>query len=187
VKVERTTLPGVIIVTPVVHSDERGTFRETWQRERYAQSGLPGQWVQDNVSVLRRGVVRGLHFQFPEPQGKLVTVLRGAIFDVAVDVRAGSPSFGKHVAVTLSAADGRQLWVPEGFAHGFAALEDDTTVLYKTTRPFRPNGDRTIRWNDPTLGIAWPVPAPLLSAKDADALPLASFTPDELPQYERGR
>jgi dTDP-4-dehydrorhamnose 3,5-epimerase len=183
VKVEQTTLPGVMILTPVAHTDDRGTFREAWNRVRYEQVGLPVDWVQDNLSVSHRGVVRGLHYQFPEPQGKLLTVLRGEIFDVAVDIRVGSPFFGKHVALTLSASNGRQLWIPEGFAHGFAALDDDTTVLYKTTRPYHQAGDRTIRWDDPAIGIDWPVSAPVLSAKDAIARPLAEFTPDELPPY----
>lgn len=184
-KVEETALPGVVIITPVVHTDARGWFRESWQRERYAEAGLPGDWVQDNVSVSRKGVLRGLHFQHPRPQGKLVTVLRGEIMDVAVDVRTGSPHFGRHVAVALSSDNGRQLWVPEGFAHGFVVLSAEALVHYKVTQPYQAGGDRTIAWDDPDIGIEWPVSAPVLSAKDADARRLADFDLTELPAYER--
>jgi dTDP-4-dehydrorhamnose 3,5-epimerase len=184
VKVEHTSLPGVIVITPVVHTDPRGAFRESWQRERYAHAGLPAEWVQDNVSVSHRRVLRGLHFQYPRPQGKLVTVLHGEILDVAVDVRRGSPAFGRHVAVTLSASNGRQLWVPEGFAHGFVALADHTMVHYKVTQPYHPGGDRTIQWDDPEIGIAWRTTNPLMSAKDAAARRLSDFAPEELPPYE---
>jgi dTDP-4-dehydrorhamnose 3,5-epimerase len=185
VKVEQTAIPGVAIVTPAVHVDARGSFRECWQRERYAEAGLPADWAQDNVSISRRGVLRGLHFQLPQPQGKLVTVLRGEIMDVAVDVRAGSPHFGRHVAATLSSSNGRQLWIPEGFAHGFIVLSDEALVHYKVTQPYEPGGDRTIAWDDPDIGIRWPISAPTLSAKDADARRLADFAQSELPSYER--
>lgn len=184
-KVETTTLPGVIIVTPVVHTDERGAFRECWQRARYAEAGLPDEWVQDNVSLSRRGVLRGLHFQQPAPQGKLVTALRGDILDVAVDVRRASPHFGRHVAVRLSSENARQLWIPEGFAHGFVVLSDEALVHYKVTTPYFPGGDRTIAWDDPDIGIDWPVSQPIMSAKDAAARRLADFVPDELPSYGR--
>jgi dTDP-4-dehydrorhamnose 3,5-epimerase len=183
VKVERTTLPGVAIITPVVHTDVRGSFREAWHRDRYAEAGLPATWAQDNVSLSHGGVLRGLHYQHPTPQGKLVTVLRGEIMDVAVDVRVGSPAFGKFVAVTLSAANGRQLWIPEGFAHGFVVLSDEALVHYKVSQPYHPGGDRTIAWNDPAIGIQWPVSQPLMSAKDVDGRLLADFAPDELPRY----
>lgn len=182
-KVERTSIPGVMIITPVVHTDVRGSFRESWHRERYADAGLPTGWVQDNVSSSHRGVLRGLHFQHPHPQGKLVTVMRGEIMDVAVDVRVGSPTFGRFVAVDLSADNRRQLWIPEGFAHGFVVLSDEALVHYKVTQPYRPGGDRTIAWNDPHIGIDWPVSQPILSAKDADARRLADFAPGELPGY----
>lgn len=185
--VEHTELPGVVIITPVVHTDDRGSFRESWQRERYANAGLPCDFVQDNVSISRRGVLRGLHFQHPQPQGKLVTVLRGEIMDVAVDVRRGSPMFGHHVAVTLSNANDRQLWIPEGFAHGFMVLSDEALVHYKVTQPYHPGGDRTIAWNDPDIGIPWPSADPRMSAKDARGLRLADFATDELPVYERAR
>ncbi len=183
-KVEQTALSGVVIVTPVVHSDNRGSFRESWQRERYAAAGLPREFVQDNVSISRRGVLRGLHFQHPRPQGKLVTVLRGEILDVAVDVRRGSPTFGRHVAVTLSNVNERQLWIPEGFAHGFVVLSEHALVHYKVTQPYHPGGDRTIAWNDPDIGIAWPPSEPVMSAKDAEGRRLAELGPDELPPYD---
>jgi dTDP-4-dehydrorhamnose 3,5-epimerase len=183
VKVEQTTLPGVVIITPVVHADLRGSFRESWQRERYADAGLPVEWVQDNVSVSHRGVLRGMHFQHPQPQGKLVTVLRGGILDVAADVRAGSPTFGRFVAAELTSDNGRQLWIPEGFAHGFIVLSNEALVHYKVTKPYHAGGDRTIAWDDPDLGIEWPVAEPILSAKDANARRLAEFAPDELPSY----
>lgn len=185
-KVEPTSLPGVLVITPVVHSDARGSFRESWQRQRYADAGLPTDWVQDNVSRSRRGVLRGLHFQHPRPQGKLVTVLRGEILDVAVDVRAGSPTFGRFVAAELSSDNGRQLWIPEGFAHGFAVLSDEALVHYKVSQPYEPDGDRTIAWNDPDIRIEWPITEPILSAKDAAARRLADFAPDELPRYSPG-
>jgi dTDP-4-dehydrorhamnose 3,5-epimerase len=184
VKVERTTLPGVVIITPIVHTDNRGSFREAWQCERYADAGLPREWVQDNISTSHRGVLRGLHYQHPQPQGKLVTVLRGEIMDVAVDVRAGSPTFGTFVAVSLSSANGRQLWIPEGFAHGFVVLSDEAMVHYKVTQPYHPGGDRTIAWNDPDIGIDWPVMNPIISTKDAGGRRLADFATDELPRYE---
>ena len=182
-KVERTTLPGVVIITPVVHTDARGAFREAWQRERYAEAGLPGEWAQDNVSTSHKGVLRGLHYQHPRPQGKLVTVLRGEVLDVAVDVRAGSPAFGNFVAVMLSSGNGRQMWIPEGFAHGFVALSEEALVHYKVSQPYNPGGDRTIAWNDPDIGIEWPVSNPILSAKDVGGRRLADFAPDELPRY----
>lgn len=183
---EPTALPGVVIITPVVHADHRGSFRESWQRERYAAAGLPRDFVQDNVSISRRKVLRGLHFQHPQPQGKLVSVLRGEIMDVAVDVRRGSPNFGQHVAVTLSNVNERQLWIPEGFAHGFVVLSDEALVHYKVTQPYHAGGDRTVAWNDPAIGISWPVSDPVMSAKDVEGRPLADFTPDELPPYRRG-
>lgn len=186
-KVEATTLPEVLCITPVLRADARGVFRESWHLERYAEAGLPTRWVQDNVSTSRRGVLRGLHFQHPDPQGKLVSVLHGEILDVAVDVRVGSPRFGRWASVALSAANGRQLWIPAGFAHGFAALSDEAVVSYKCTEYYRPEGDRTIVWNDPAIGVEWPHGEPLLSAKDAAARPLAGYSPAELPAYGPGR
>ena len=186
-KVERTSLSGVSIITPEVHTDDRGSFRESWQRSRYGDAGLPTEWWQDNVSISRRGVLRGLHFQHPNPQGKLVTVLRGEILDVAVDVRAGSPDFGRFVTATLSGENGRQLWVPEGFAHGFQVLSEEAIVHYKVTRPYDPAADRTIAWNDPAIGIEWRGAKPILSRKDAAGRRLGEFAPDELPAYRPER
>jgi len=183
VNVERTSIPGVLVITPEVHHDVRGSFRESWQRDRYADLGLPDGWVQDNVSISHRGVLRGLHFQHPRPQGKLVMVLRGEVMDVAVDVRVGSPTFGCFDVVTLSSENGRQLWIPEGFAHGFLVLSDEAIVLYKVSQPYDPAGDRTVAWNDADIGIDWPVTTPVLSAKDREGRRLADFPPGELPQY----
>jgi dTDP-4-dehydrorhamnose 3,5-epimerase len=183
VKVEPTSLPEVLVISPVVRADARGRFHESWQLERYAEAGLPARWVQDNVSVSRRDVLRGLHFQHPSAQGKLVAVLRGEILDVAVDIRVGSPRFGRSVTVALSATDARQLWVPEGFAHGFLALTDDAVVSYKCTEYYRPEEERTVAWDDPALGIEWPSARPLLSAKDAAGRRLADFDRGELPAY----
>lgn len=182
-KVEPTVLPEVLCITPVVRADARGSFRESWHLDRYADAGLPTRWAQDNISISKRGVLRGLHFQHPCPQGKLISVLRGEIFDVAVDVRVGSPRFGRWTSVTLSDANGHQLWIPPGFAHGFAALSGDALVSYKCTEFYRPDGDRTIAWDDPAIGVEWPIGDPLLSPKDAAGRPLAEFSPAELPSY----
>ncbi|WP_375402029.1 dTDP-4-dehydrorhamnose 3,5-epimerase [uncultured Sphingomonas sp.] len=173
--VVETDLPGVVVIEPRVFGDERGFFFESWNREAFADQGLPTNFVQDNHSRSQRGVLRGLHFQNPEPQGKLVRVAAGAVFDVAVDLRRSSPHFGRWTGVELSAANKRMLWVPEGFAHGFLCLQDDTDFLYKCTAPYRPQHDHSLRWDDPAIGIDWPLDgmAPSLSAKDAAAGPLA--------------
>jgi dTDP-4-dehydrorhamnose 3,5-epimerase len=183
-----TSLPGVVIVEPAVFADERGWFMESWQQPKFdaalRELGLPvpRPFVQDNHSCSARAVLRGLHYQLPpHPQGKLVRVTQGAAFDVAVDIRRGSPSFGQWTGVTLSAANRRQLWIPEGFAHGFLALEDDTHFLYKTTDVYARDCERAIRWNDPALAIDWPLDGllPRLAAKDAEAPLLADA---ELPR-----
>ena len=179
-----TTLPGVIIVEPAVFGDDRGWFYESYNQARFdaalAAMDLPAPrpFVQDNHSYSQAGVLRGLHYQLPpHAQGKLVRVVQGRAFDVAVDIRAGSPAFGQWVGVELTAANRRQLWVPEGFAHGFMALEDNTHFLYKTTDSYAKDCERSIRWDDPAIGIKWPLPAgmtlPLLAPKDATALLLA--------------
>jgi dTDP-4-dehydrorhamnose 3,5-epimerase len=167
--VTRTPLPGVLLIEPKVFADERGFFLETWNAARYAEAGLPAAFVQDNHSRSKRGVLRGLHYQQPNPQGKLVRCSRGAIFDVAVDIRVGSPSFGKWFGVELSEENKRMLWVPEGFAHGFCALTDRADVLYKCTALYDGAADRSILWNDPDIGIEWPIANPQLSPKDAAA------------------
>ena len=178
-----TTLPGVVIVEPAVFGDERGWFYESFNEPRFhaALAGLglpaPRRFVQDNHSSSKTGVLRGLHYQLPpHAQGKLVRVTQGAAFDVAVDIRKGSPTFGQWVGVALSADNKRQLWVPEGFAHGFVALQDDTHFLYKTTDVYAKDCERSIRWDDSHIAIAWPLPggmAPLVAPKDTAAPLLA--------------
>jgi dTDP-4-dehydrorhamnose 3,5-epimerase len=180
-----TALPGVVVLECEAREDERGWFMESYSERDFRAAlgslGLPAPrpFVQDNHSCSRKGVLRGLHYQLPPaPQGKLVRVARGTVFDVAVDVRCGSPTFGRWHGVELSASNRRQLWIPEGFAHGFVALEDDTHVLYKCTGFHAPECERAIAWNDAAVGIAWPElgGAPLLSAKDAAAPPLSRAT-----------
>lgn len=177
------TLPDVVIVEPAVFADDRGWFMESFNAPRFAQAleaiGLPAprEFVQDNHSASKAGVLRGLHYQLPpHAQGKLVRVVRGAAFDVAVDIRRGSPTFGRWAGVELTEANRRQLWIPEGFAHGFIALEDDTHFLYKTTDVYAKDCERSIAWNDPAIGIEWPRPGgePLLAPKDAAAPRLAA-------------
>ena len=180
-KVERTALPGVLILEPKVFGDARGFFMETWNRSRYAEAGLPGEFVQDNVSYSRHGVLRGLHYQSPRAQGKLVHVLEGEVFDVAVDVRVGSPTFGRWAGATLSARNRRQLWIPPGFAHGFCVTGETALFCYKCTELYAPEHEGSILWNDPAIGIAWPLEHPTLSAKDAAAPPLAAVSPARLP------
>lgn len=170
-----TKLPGVLIIEPRVFGDARGFFMETWNAGAFAAAGLDLTFVQDNHSRSQKGVLRGLHFQNPGPQGKLVRVANGAVFDVAVDLRASSPTFGKWVGVELSAANKRMFWVPEGFAHGFLTLEDDTDFLYKCTAPYAPQSEFTLAWDDPVVGIEWPDIGgdPIISDKDARGLALA--------------
>ena len=170
-----TAIPDVVVIEPRVFRDERGFFLETFQAQRYAAAGIAGPMVQDNHSGSRRGVLRGLHYQVRCPQGKLVSVAVGEVFDVAVDLRRSSPTFGRWVGVTLSAENRRQLWVPPGFAHGFYATAEWAEVSYKVTDFYNPEQERTLLWNDPRVGVAWPLDGgpPLLSAKDARGLPLA--------------
>jgi dTDP-4-dehydrorhamnose 3,5-epimerase len=169
VKVHETALPGVLLLEPQRFGDDRGFFMETFHARRYAEAGISGTFVQDNFSRSAKGTVRGLHFQEPNAQGKLVQVLAGAVYDVAVDVRRGSPTFGRWVGVELSAENRRQLWVPPGFAHGFCVLSESADFFYKCTDFYSPSTERSIAWNDPELAIPWPVSAPLLSPKDAAA------------------
>jgi dTDP-4-dehydrorhamnose 3,5-epimerase len=182
--VVETKLPGVLIVEPKVFGDERGFFMETWREERYEEAGIPGHFVQDNLSFSRRGVLRGLHFQNPDQQGKLVYVLEGEVYDVAVDIRAGSPTFGEWVAVTLSSENKRQFYVPEGFAHGFLVTSDAALFAYKCTARYNAEAEASVLWNDPEIGVEWPVEAPVLSDKDRTAPPLAEMSPERLPVYE---
>ncbi|MBA4042814.1 MAG: dTDP-4-dehydrorhamnose 3,5-epimerase [Erythrobacter sp.] len=170
-----TAIEGVLIIEPRVFGDERGFFMETWNAATFAAAGLDLAFVQDNHSRSQKGVLRGLHFQNPGPQGKLVRVTNGAVFDVAVDLRRSSPTFGQWVGVELSAVNKRMFWVPEGFAHGFLTLEPDTDFLYKCTAPYAPHSEHTLAWNDPAVGIEWPLDGfePALSAKDAVGVCLA--------------
>jgi dTDP-4-dehydrorhamnose 3,5-epimerase len=181
VTIEETKLPGVMIITPVQHADERGAFMELWQQSRYAEAGLPTQFVQDNISRSKRRVLRGLHYQWPRPQGKLISVLAGRVFDVAVDIRRGAATFGQWVGVELSAENGRQVYVPEGFAHGFVVLSGEALVHYKCTAYYAPDSEHTIRWDDPTVAIDWPEEVPILSAKDAGASALDAIAHEHLP------
>lgn len=165
--VATTQIAGLLILEPAVFSDERGFFMETYSRDRYREAGIEVEFVQDNFSSSRKGVLRGLHYQAPPmDQGKLVSVVRGRVLDVAVDIRFGSPTYGKHVAVELSAENHKQFWIPAGFAHGFVALEDDTLFAYKCTNTYSKEHDRGILWNDPAIGIEWGVPDPIVSEKD---------------------
>ena len=170
-----TPLPGVLLIEPRVFGDARGFFLESWNRQSFAEAGLDMDFMQDNHSRSSRGVLRGLHYQLHNPQGKLVRVTQGAVFDVAVDIRRASPHFGRWVGYELSADNHRMLWIPPGFAHGFLVLSDAADFLYKCTTLYDPLSDRGIRWDDPAIGIDWPDMggAPLLSAKDAAAPLLA--------------
>ncbi len=173
--VKETSLPGVLVVEPDKFSDARGFFLETYQRQRYAEAGLDVDFVQDNHSRSRRGVIRGLHYQEPGAQGKLVHVARGRIFDVAVDIRRGSPHFGAWTGVELSDENARQIWIPAGFAHGFVTLSEEADIMYKCTGIYLPEHEHTIRWDDPDIGIDWPAagkPA-VSSEKDEAGQPLA--------------
>ena len=169
--VTETSLPGVVIIEPKVYGDERGFFYESFNARAFAEAtGVDAQFVQDNHSRSHKGVLRGLHYQLENTQGKLVRVTLGEVLDVAVDIRRSSPNFGKWVAVRLSADNHRQLWVPEGFAHGFVVLSDVAEFLYQTTDYYTPSAERSIRWDDPTLAIDWQLKeAPQLSAKDQDS------------------
>lgn len=182
-RITSTELPEVLIVEPRVHHDERGFFFESWQAERYAAHGLPAQFVQDNHSRSCHGVLRGLHLQVARPQGKLVRALAGEIFDVAVDVRAGSPRFGRHVGVRLSAGNFRQLWIPEGFAHGFCVISQEAEIQYKCTDFYDPASELTLAWDDPALAIPWPIGDPLVSAKDRAGRRLSDVPAEQLPSY----
>jgi dTDP-4-dehydrorhamnose 3,5-epimerase len=175
----------VLLIEPVTRGDARGWFLEAWRQKEYAEIGISGPFVQDNVSRSAHGVLRGLHFQEPHGQGKLVQVLEGAVWDVALDVRRGSPTFGRWVALELRAdQQQRQIWIPPGFAHGFCVTSETALILYKCTEPYAPDAERVIAWNDPSLGIPWPIRNPTLSARDA-AAPLLATAP-VLPSWRPG-
>lgn len=165
-KVEQTKLDGVLLVTPQVFGDDRGFFMETYNREKAIEHGLPAEFVQDNHSKSTKGVLRGLHYQSPQWQGKLIRTVQGEIYDVAVDIRAGSATFGEWVGVYLNDENKQQLYVPEGFAHGFLVTSDSAEVIYKCTTLYAPEQEAGVRWNDPDIGVKWPIEEPLLSAKD---------------------
>lgn len=161
-----TAIAGVVRIIPKTFVDDRGSFRENYRQNVFAEAGIRDQFVQDNISTSKRGVVRGLHYQVIQAQSKLVTVLQGSIVDVAVDLRKGSSTFGKYVSVLLSDQNKEMLYIPIGFAHGFQALEDDTVVSYKCSDYYLPSGERSLRWNDPQIDIRWPVLDSILSSKD---------------------
>lgn len=177
-------LAGALIIEPRVFGDARGFFMETWNAARYAEAGITAEFVQDNLSFSRRGVLRGLHFQKPNPQGKLVYVLAGEVFDVAVDIRVGSPTFGQWESVVLSSENRRQFYVPPGFAHGFCVTSETALFAYKCTDLYNPAAEGSVLWNDPDLAIPWPVSDPELSAKDEVGVRLKDFPRDRLPLFE---
>jgi dTDP-4-dehydrorhamnose 3,5-epimerase len=178
----KTDIPDVVIIEPKIFGDPRGFFLEHFQVERYSAFGAGGPFVQDNMSRSSQGVLRGLHLQNPNPQGKLVGVMRGRVLDVAVDVRVGSPTFGRHVAVELGDENFRQLWIPRGFAHGFTVLSESADFFYKCDALYSPSDEITIRWDDPDLNIDWRTPAPALSTRDSAAPFLKDI--QRLPRYE---
>lgn len=180
--VERLDISDVLLIKPRIFRDDRGQFQETWRASDYAEHGM-GPFVQDNVSTSRAGVLRGLHLQHPHEQAKLVYALRGSVFDVAVDARVGSPTFGRWVGVGISAENGWQLYIPAGFAHGFVTLTDDVVFGYKCTAYYSPADESTVRWDDPTIAVAWPVGAPILASKDAAAPHLSQIPLEKLPRY----
>lgn len=177
-------LPGVLLLEPRVFADARGAFFEAYRADTYARLGVPMTFVQDNVSVSRRGVLRGLHFQHPRGQAKLIQAIRGEVFDVAVDVRVGSPTFGRAAWSTLSETNRHQLFIPPGFAHGFVVTSDEAVVAYKCSEYYAPESEHSLRWDDPALGIPWPLDRPIVSPKDAVARMLADFSLDALPPYD---
>ena len=173
-------IEGLLILTPCVFEDERGVFMESFNKQKFNEAvGREVNFVQDNQSVSKKGVLRGLHFQSPPfAQGKLVRVIKGSVIDVAVDIRKNSPTYGDHVAVELTAENNEQFWIPEGFAHGFVALEDETTFLYKCTNYYAPQSEGTLLWNDPTLNIDWGISDPIISDKDAIGQEFSNFVSD---------
>lgn len=183
-KISKTELPGVILIEPDVFGDDRGFFLETWNRGRYRDVGIQDEFVQDNLSLSRRGVLRGLHFQNPHAQGKLVQVLQGEVWDVAVDIRLGSPNFKRWTAVYLSADTKRQFYIPPGFGHGFVVLSDTALFAYKCTDYYHAQSECSIRWDDPELAIDWPIEQPTLSSKDEGGYFLNTIPHEKLPRYE---
>ena len=184
--VHQTPVPGVLLIEPPVYGDPRGHFFESWHRGRYESAGIPDMFVQDNVSRSVQGVLRGLHVQEPFGQAKLVQVLEGEVFDVAVDVRAGSPTFGHWVGERLSGVNHRQMYLPVGIAHGFCVLSESALLTYKCTELYHPETEMSVAWNDPDIGIEWPIAQPIMSAKDAGAARLRDLPLEKLPRWNRG-
>ena len=182
-RIVETKLPGVLVVEPKVFGDDRGFFVETWNSERYAEAGLPARFVQDNLSLSSRRVLRGLHLQHPSAQGKLVYVLAGTIVDAAVDVRVGSPTFGRSVTAVLSGENKHQIWVPEGFAHGYCVTSASALVAYKCTELYRPEHELGVAWDDPDIAIAWPLSDVTLSPRDKAFPRLRDIPKARLPAY----
>ena len=185
-KVLETSLPGVILIEPQAFADDRGYFQEIYRPEIYREAGIAGPFVQDNLSYSKAGVLRGLHLQNPRAQAKLVFVTAGEIFDVAVDLRRGSPTFAQWTAARLSSDNRRQFYIPDGFGHGFCVLSDSAHVIYKCTDIYDPAAEVSVLWNDSDIGIDWPVRTPRLSSKDATAPPLKAIDPQRLPSYPGG-
>jgi dTDP-4-dehydrorhamnose 3,5-epimerase len=183
----RTENLDLIVLEPRVFADSRGHFLEIYRAQQYQEHGIPDRFVQDNLSFSTRGVLRGLHYQLGRPQGKLVYVVQGEVFDVSVDIRNGSPTFGRYEGVVLSSDSYRQVYIPEGFAHGFCVLSEAATVLYKCTDYYDPREERGIRWDDPSLNIAWPVQIPVLSEKDCTYPFLKDMPLDQLPRFAAGK
>ena len=181
-KVRGTDLPGVVLIEPTIFDDPRGIFYESWSDARYAEAGIAASFVQDNVSTSSRGTLRGLHLQHPHGQGKLVYVLVGEVFDVVVDVRVGSPQFGQWTGSVLSEDNRHQLYLPPGFAHGFCVISDTALFAYKCSESYHPETELTVAWNDPDIGIRWPLAEPVLSKKDAEGKALAALS-ERLPRY----
>jgi dTDP-4-dehydrorhamnose 3,5-epimerase len=180
--VKETKIPGVLILEPDVFSDERGFFLETWNSKRYEDAGIKGSFVQDNISFSTKGVLRGLHFQYPQAQSKLVQVLWGEVVDVAVDIRKDSPTFGQWVSEVLSDANHRQMYIPSGFAHGYCATSETAVFSYKCADFYNPASEGGIIWNDPDINIDWPIKEPVLSLKDTNFPKLRDIRPEKLPQ-----
>jgi dTDP-4-dehydrorhamnose 3,5-epimerase len=181
----KTKLPGVLILEPKVFHDDRGYFLETWNSKRYEQTGIPGPFVQDNISFSKKGILRGLHFQYPQSQGKLIQVLSGEVLDVVVDICVGSPTYGQWVGELLSDSNHRQIYVPAGFAHGYCATSEAAIFSYKCTDFYNPATEHGIIWNDPDIGIEWPITQPVLSPKDESYHRLKDLPPEYLPQFGR--
>ena len=179
-KVVRCDIPGLLVIEPKVFGDARGFFLESWNQQRYREAGLDADFVQDNVSFSRRGILRGLHFQNPNPQGKLLQVLQGEVFDVAVDIRRSSPTFGQWHGLNLSGENKLQFFIPAGFAHGFLVLSETALFQYKCTELYSPKDEMALRWDDPEIGIQWPLKDPLLSERDSKALRLREIAADRL-------